>query len=132
MNLEPSELYSTDFTLLYVEDNSSNVQLIEQVLRKRPRIRLLVASDGGLGAEMAKVHRPDLILLDIHLPVMNGLQVLKKLKTMAETRSIPVIGLSADGMHSDTHKILKLGFHSFITKPLDVSKFLDTLDKILI
>jgi CheY-like chemotaxis protein len=83
------------------------------------------------GIKIAEACIPDLILMDIHLPGMDGLEAFKKLQTIEATRNIPTIALTADAMDSDIKKALDMGFHSYITKPIDVSNFLEMVDTIL-
>ncbi len=117
--------------VLYVEDIPANVELVRQIFICRPYIKLLSAPNALDGIKIAETHIPDLILMDIHLPEMDGLTAFKKLQTLNETKDIPVIALTADAMDGDIKKALDMGFHSYITKPIDVSKFLETVDKVL-
>jgi len=117
--------------LLYIEDNKKNLNLIKLILRMRPHIELIEAGNAMIGIELAKSKIPDIILLDINLPGMNGWTAFEKLKTIAETSSIPVIGLSAYAMASDIEKAQKMGFEDYITKPIDIEKFLFMIDKLL-
>jgi PAS domain S-box-containing protein len=119
-------------TLLCVEDNPANLMLVEKLLERRPDIRLLVAKDGIGGVEMARAARPDVILMDINLPGISGLVALGILAEDAETASIPVIALSANAMPSDIEKGLAAGFFRYLTKPIKVNEFMDTLDSALL
>jgi PAS domain S-box-containing protein len=114
-------------TLLYVEDNPANLKLIEQLIARRPDIRLLVARDGNLGIELARAHRPDVILMDINLPGISGIEALKILREDPETARIPVVALSANAMPRDIEKGLQAGFFRYLTKPIKVNEFMDTL-----
>lgn len=118
-------------TILYVEDAPENVELIKQILRSRASIELISASTATEGIEVAQAYLPDLILMDIHLPDMGGLAAFDKLKSLNTTCNIPVIALSADAMTSDIDKALEMGFHSYITKPISIPKFLVSIDKAL-
>ena len=118
-------------TVLYVEDNAVNLELVSDILSLRPRIRLLSASNGTMGLELAQVYQPDLILLDIHLPDMSGFEVLKRLRSSDDTRPIPVIALTAQAMPQDVHRGLEMGFEQYITKPISVKSFLAIVDEIL-
>ncbi|HEY0455988.1 MAG TPA: ATP-binding protein [Verrucomicrobiae bacterium] len=118
-------------SVLYIEDNLSNLKLIEQVLTRRPGIELKTAMQGGLGISAAAEHRPEAILLDMNLPDMNGFEVLTKLRKDARTASIPVIVISADAMQSQVNRLLQAGAHAYLTKPIDVIKFLEVLDQAL-
>jgi protein-histidine pros-kinase len=119
------------WTVLYVEDNPANLDLVQQVLKQRPGIRLLTAPQAKLGLELARAHRPDLILMDINLPEMNGITALQLLRQYPETRAIPVAALSANAMQSDVRRGLSAGFIRYITKPLDIPQFLQTMDELL-
>jgi PAS domain S-box-containing protein len=118
-------------TLLCVEDNPANLLLVEKLLERRPDIRLLVARDGIRGIEMARAARPDVILMDINLPGISGLMALGILVEDKETASIPVIALSANAMPDDIEKGLAAGFFRYLTKPIKVNEFMDTLDSAL-
>ena len=115
-------------TVLYVEDNRSNLRLVERILAKRPHIRLLAAMDGALGLQLARQHRPALILLDLHLPGMDGEDVLRELKADPLTAQIPVLVVSADATKSRVERLLAGGAEVFLTKPLDVDRFMSLLD----
>jgi CheY-like chemotaxis protein/anti-sigma regulatory factor (Ser/Thr protein kinase) len=118
--------------LLYVEDNVANIKLIERVLEHRPEIAVEATLQGRLGIELARHHPPDVILLDLHLPDLTGEQVLDALKSDARTARIPVIILTADVSADQATRVLNLGASAFLTKPLDVPSFLDTLDEVLL
>jgi PAS domain S-box-containing protein len=118
-------------TLLCVEDNPANLLLVEKLLERRPDISLLVAKDGIRGIEMARTARPDVILMDINLPGISGLIALGILADNPETAGIPVIALSANAMPDDIEKGLAAGFFRYLTKPIKVDKFMDTLDSAL-
>jgi protein-histidine pros-kinase len=118
-------------TVLYIEDNVANLQLIERILAHRPAIRLLSAMQGSLGIELAKQHRPDLILLDLHLPDMPGEDVLRRLLHDDQTKDIPVLIISADTSDVTLKRISASGAATFITKPVNVSLFLEAIDGIL-
>lgn len=118
-------------TVLYIEDNVSNRRLMERVFARRPGVRLVGASDGRKGLEFACAHRPDLVLLDLHLPDMNGEDVLRQLKEDPRTEMIPVAVLSADAMPLQTKQVLAAGAAAYLTKPLDVGGVLQFLDETL-
>ena len=118
-------------TVLYVEDNKSNLQLVERILAKRPHIKLLSAMDGPLGVELAQQHEPALILLDLHLPGMDGEEVLKHLKADERTARIPVVVVSADATNSRVERLLAGGAEAFLTKPLQVTRFMSLVDATL-
>jgi PAS domain S-box-containing protein len=118
-------------TLLCVEDNPANLLLVEKLLERRPDIRLLMAKDGIRGIEIARASRPDVILMDINLPGISGLIALGILAENAETANIPVIALSANAMPDDIEKGMAAGFFRYLTKPIKVREFMDTLDSAL-
>jgi len=115
-------------TLLYVEDNPANMRLIEQLIDRRPDLRLITAVNGTLGIELARTAQPTLILMDINLPGISGTDALKVLRADQATAHIPVIALSANAMYSDIEKGLEIGFFRYLTKPIKVKEFMDTLN----
>jgi CheY-like chemotaxis protein len=118
-------------TLLYVEDNLANMQLVEQLIARRPDMRLLSAGDAILGIALARTRLPEVILMDINLPGMSGIQALKILREDPVTARIPVLAISANAMPHDIKKGLEAGFFRYITKPIDVNEFMDALDMAL-
>jgi CheY-like chemotaxis protein len=116
------------YTLLYVEDNPANLMLVEDIIARRPDIRLLSTMDGKSGIELARVSLPDVILMDIHLPGISGIDAMKILIADDATAHIPVIALSANAIPRDIEKGLEAGFFRYLTKPIKVSEFMDTLD----
>jgi PAS domain S-box-containing protein len=118
-------------TLLYVEDNPANFKLIERALSHRPNVRLLGAIQGSLGVELARQHQPDLVLLDLNLPDIPGEEVLRLLRADPRTARIPVVVLSADATPGQIRKLLATGAVDYLTKPLEVRRFLETVDKVL-
>ena len=115
-------------TLLYVEDNPANLELVEQLIGRRPDLRLLSAAEGSLGIEFARAYRPDVILMDINLPGISGIDAMRILRTDPSTAHIPIIALSANAVPRDIAKALDAGFFSYITKPIKVDRFMDALD----
>jgi signal transduction histidine kinase/AmiR/NasT family two-component response regulator len=115
-------------TLLYVEDNPANLMLIEDLIARRPDIRLLSAGDGNRGIEIARASRPDVILMDINLPGISGIKALSMLAEDPTTAHIPVIALSANAIPRDIEKGLEAGFFRYLTKPIKVNEFTETLD----
>ena len=115
-------------TLLYVEDNPANLMLVEDLIARRPDIHLLTARDGHRGIEIARASRPDVILMDINLPGISGIKALKVLAEDPATAHIPVIALSANAMPRDIEKGLEAGFFRYLTKPIKVNEFMETLD----
>ncbi len=118
-------------TLLYVEDNPANRILVEQLIARRPDLKLLTAIDGQQGVDLARASQPDLILMDINLPGISGFGALKMLREDPTTALIPVIALSANAMQSDIDKGLKAGFCHYLTKPIKVGEFMAALDAAL-
>jgi PAS domain S-box-containing protein len=110
-------------TLLYIEDNVSNVTLIEHLLSEYPPVKLISAMQGSLGLELAMRHQPDLILLDVHLPDLSGAEVLARLKAEPRTSAIPVVVLSADATKSQIDRLMAGGANDYLTKPLEVDRF---------
>ena len=118
-------------TLLYVEDNPSNMTLMQEILARRPTIRLLSAVDGVDGVAQARLSLPDVILMDISLPGMSGLDALEILAQDPTTACIPVIALSANALPEDVQRGLAGGCYRYLTKPIKVDEFLQTLDAAL-
>jgi len=117
--------------ILYIEDNSSNLKLVSNILKKLKHVHLISAHTPDLGIELAKTHCPHLILLDINLPGMSGYQVLDIFKSDAAMNNIPVIAVSADAMPHDIERGKAAGFDEYLTKPLDVDKFLTAINQYL-
>jgi PAS domain S-box-containing protein len=115
--------------VLYIEDNLSNLKLVEGVLAHRANVRLLPAMQGGLGLELAREHACDLVLLDLHLPDIPGGEVLARLKADPSTSEIPVVVLSADATPGQIERLRAQGACEYLTKPLDVERFLEVLDE---
>jgi PAS domain S-box-containing protein len=115
-------------TLLYVEDNPANLALVEQLITRRPDLKLLTAIDGHAGIAMARTYQPDVILMDINLPGISGITALRILADDPATAHIPVVALSANAMARDIEKGLEAGFFRYLTKPIKVNEFMDTLD----
>jgi len=115
-------------TVLYIEDNGANVRLLERVLQRRPGVKLITAANGTLGITLAGVHVPNLILLDLHLPDMNGEDVLHRLLQGHATRRIPVVVLSADATSAQERRLRAAGASDYLTKPFNVARVLQTID----
>jgi PAS domain S-box-containing protein len=118
-------------TLLYVEDNPANLMLVEQIIENQPHIRMLSARDGYHGIALARAHLPDVILMDINLPGISGVQALKLLRQDLTLAHIPVIALSANAMFRDIEKGLSAGFFRYLTKPIKINEFISALDDAL-
>jgi CheY-like chemotaxis protein len=115
---------------MYVEDNMSNIRLVEKVLARRPGISLIVAMEGRSAIRLAVEHLPDLILLDLHLPDVSGEDVLRELKGDPRTAGIPVVMLSADATPGRLKQLVKRdGAAGFLTKPLDIPGLFDVIDE---
>jgi len=118
-------------TVLYIEDNISNRRLMERLLARRPGVRLVGVGQGQAGLDLARTARPDLILLDLHLPDMHGEEVLRRLWEDLHTRAIPVAVLSADATPAQAKRLRAAGAVAYLTKPLDVNEVLQWLDDTL-
>jgi signal transduction histidine kinase/ActR/RegA family two-component response regulator len=121
--------YSRVRRLLYVEDTLTNVRYVEAVLRRRPSIELIPAMMGRLGVELAREHKPDLILLDLHLPDLSGEEVLTQLRQLEETRETPVVVLTADATDAARTPAVELLANGFMTKPVGVQELLELVDQ---
>jgi PAS domain S-box-containing protein len=131
VDLAPASVLGEAATLLYVEDNLSNLRLIERILESRPQVKLLSAMQGRLGLDLARQHRPDLILLDLHLPDMSGEEVLHQLREDPRTDDIAVVVISADATPGQVSRLIAAGALTYLTKPLDVRRFLEVIDETL-
>jgi len=119
------------FSVLYVEGNRDNTSLVEEILAFRPQVRLLTATQGKEGLEIARLRKPALILFETHLPDMKGNEFLQLLRSMPEVCDIPVIVISADVTVDQIARLFAAGAREYLTKPLDVQKFLKALDQAL-
>jgi CheY-like chemotaxis protein len=119
------------YKILYIEDNRANLRLIETIFRQHSDMTLISAMNGEHGLELADHHQPDLILLDIHLPGMDGYEVFEKLLENGNTCDIPVIALSADAMQPDIEKGLEIGFKTYLTKPVDMNSLFKAISDVL-
>jgi CheY-like chemotaxis protein len=127
----PSFHVMADSTILYVEDNPANLQLVQKILLRYPNLTLLTASDGLSGIDIAIETKPAAVLLDINLPGINGFEVIELLKTNPITAGIPVIALTASAMPSDLERGRKAGFFRYLTKPIIVEELLETVSAAL-
>jgi len=118
-------------TLLYVEDNPANLELVELIVARRADMRLLGAADASLGIEFARVYQPEVILMDINLPGISGIEALKILRADPATAHIPIIALSANAVPRDIQKGMDAGFFNYLTKPIKVAQLMDALDAAL-
>ena len=117
--------------VVYIEDNSSNVRLMERLLTRRPGVELLHAPDGYSGLSMVREHRPNLVLLDLHLPGIPGEEVLRHIWESPDTRSIPVAVLSADATQAQQRRLLAAGAIAYLTKPFEIGEVLRLVDRTL-
>jgi PAS domain S-box-containing protein len=118
-------------TLLYVEDNPANLKLVEQLIARRPEMRLISASTGTAGIDLARSTQPEMILMDINLPGISGLEALKILRADPATSHIPVVALSANAMPRSIEEGLRAGFFYYLTKPIKINEFMGVLDAAL-
>ena len=117
--------------VLYVEDNPANLKLVQQIVARRPDVRLVSAVTGTLGLVLARTKLPEVILMDINLPDISGIEVLGILRKDPLTAAIPVVAISANAMPHDIEKGLQAGFFRYLTKPIAINEFLDTLNTAL-
>ena len=125
------KLMGHDTIILYVEDNPANLRLVELLLKSRGDCEFIGVNTPAAALELVTANLPDLILLDINLPGMNGFDVLKKLRDNADTKGIPVVAVSANAMSQDIDKALKAGFDDYISKPIDVARFQELVSQYL-
>jgi len=115
-------------TVLYVEDNPSNIKLVEAILAARPEVKLIVATQGSLALELAREHQPALILLDLNLPDISGEEVLRRIRGDARTAKIPVVITSADATYGHVERLGRAGADDYLTKPFGLERFLEVID----
>ncbi len=118
-------------TVLYVEDNPANLKLVEQIIARRADLRLLSAMTGNLGVELARANMPEMILMDINLPDISGIEALGILRADPATARIPVVALSANAMPHDIEKGMQAGFFRYLTKPVRVNELMEALNEAL-
>jgi two-component system cell cycle response regulator DivK len=116
--------------LLYVEDNEMNRDMLSRRLQRRG-FEVLIAGDGEQGVAMAAAEKPDLILMDMSLPVLDGWQATRRLKAAPDTKGIPVIGLTAHAMATDRDKCLEAGCDDYDTKPVELTRLLEKIARLL-
>jgi CheY-like chemotaxis protein len=116
--------------LLYVEDNEMNRDMLSRRLQRRG-FDVLIAADGEQGMAIAAAEKPDLILMDMSLPVLDGWEATRRLKTAPDTRRIPIIGLTAHAMATDRDKCLEAGCDDYDTKPVELGRLLDKIERLL-
>jgi len=120
-----------EHTVLVVEDNLATIALVESVFALRPTIRLLTAMQGSIAVELAREHLPELIVLDLHLPDLDGAEVIGRLRADPRTAAIPVVMYSADATEREVQRLLAAGAVAYLTKPAKVTEFLAMVDGIL-
>jgi signal transduction histidine kinase/CheY-like chemotaxis protein len=128
LSSEPGAGTAQSRIVLYIEDNPSNMALMKRIVETRSEVQLIGAPQGRMGLDLARAHRPDLILLDLHLPDMPGQRVLEHLRQDPETRTIPVVIVSADATPEHREQLLASGAQSYVTKPVDIASMLLLLD----
>lgn len=121
---------SEQYTVLYIEDNLSNIRLVEKLFTRRQNFKLFTCRNALDGIDLAQKTSPDLIFLDISMPVMDGYEVLEKLRSQAQFKTIPIVALSANAMQSDIERGIEAGFDEFLTKPIVISDFYQVIDKL--
>jgi PAS domain S-box-containing protein len=119
------------YTVLYVEDNPSNIAFMEALITDFERVQLFTSPNAEIGVELARARHPDVILMDINLPGMSGFDALRLLREWPETRTIPVIALSAAAMERDKRRAEQAGFYRYLTKPVRVDELTDALEALL-
>ncbi|MHB8398666.1 MAG: ATP-binding protein, partial [Candidatus Limnocylindrales bacterium] len=117
--------------VLYIDDNVASLRLMEHILARRPEIGLMTASLAQVGLDLARDHRPDLILIDLHLPDLPGFEVLARLRADPASRQIPVVVVSADATERQVERLLEAGARAYHTKPIDIGAFLALVDDLL-
>ena len=117
--------------VLYIEDDMVNFTLVERILEFRPGLKLLHARCGEIGVQMAQIHHPKLVLLDLNLPDIHGSEVLRQLQNEATTAQVPVVVLSADATPSQIERLLTAGARNYLTKPFDIDPFLAVVDEMV-
>jgi len=118
--------------VLYVEDNPANLKLVEMIVQRHPGVELQIAPSGSLGLDLARAGHPDLVLLDIHLPDIDGFEVLARLRADPATRALPVVAVTAQAMPDDVKRVLAAGFDGYLAKPLDLARFDALLERMLV
>ncbi len=130
-NVEEDNSVCYKKTILYIEDNPSNLELVRRIMSRMNNVKLISAMEAQPGIRLASTEIPDLILMDLHLPDIDGFCAYEKIKSMEATSNIPIIALSADAMAEDKKKALDMGFQTYITKPIDVDNFINVIEDVL-
>jgi CheY-like chemotaxis protein len=117
--------------IVYVEDNPRNIAFMEDLVGELSDVQLLTAGTAEMGLELIAAHHPDVVLMDIHLPGMDGFEAMSRLRASPDTSAIPVIALSAAGRMQEAKRIASSGFHSYFDKPVNVDLLLKALEELL-
>jgi CheY-like chemotaxis protein len=120
------------YLVVYVEDNPSNIAFMQDLLGDFERVELVTAPTAEIGIEIARARKPDVVIMDINLPGMSGIEASKLLKQWPETRDIPVVALSAAAMIRDAARVSGAGFYRYLTKPVKVDELTSTLEELLV
>ncbi len=127
----PEVSHGETILALYIEDNVDNLALLERLVSEIPALKLISAPRAKIGIELAQTHLPNIVLMDINMPEMDGFEALERLQALEETSGIPVIAVSANAMQKDIEKAEQAGFNGYITKPIEVQNFLSVISKTL-
>ncbi len=119
------------FVILHVEDNLSNIALMDDLLSDVEGVVLLTAHTGELGLELARTRRPDLVIMDINLPGMSGFAATQALAASEQTRDIPVVALSAVPLTQNTERVRRAGFYRYLTKPVNLDELTAVIEKLM-
>jgi PAS domain S-box-containing protein len=119
------------FTIVYIEDNPSNIAFMEGLVSQLEKVELRTAPSAEIGIELVRAHKPDVVIMDINLPGMSGLEATSRLREWPETREIPVIGLSAAAMARDKKRAAEVGFFRYLTKPVNVDELTGALEELM-
>jgi CheY-like chemotaxis protein len=130
-NLQAAEKALTEYKLLYIEDQDLNLRLVERLLARRPGYELITATHGGAALDLARKHRPDVVLLDLNLPDISGEDILRSLKADRELKATPVVMISADAVGDRIDELLALGACGYLTKPYKLNEFFSVIDEAL-
>jgi len=128
----PGEAPRRPATLIYIEDNLPNLTLVERILVHRPAIELVTATQGRLGLDLARQHRPDMLLLDLNLPDISGEEILSELRADPKTRAIPIVIVTADASEGQERRLQSMGASGYLTKPFEVQELLQMIDETLV
>jgi len=123
---------STKHKVIYVEDNPSNIAFMRELMEDLPSVELFTAPTAEIGIEMIRAHLPDVVIMDINLPGMSGIEAVARLRELPETKDIPIIGLSAAALLRDTARAKEAGFYRYLTKPVKIDELTATLEELLV